>query len=105
MICYKTKTEPEGFAFTSCWDTGGPADYAQVVTALNAYFLPQVNTAFAIQTFYQLKQKTGQTAQQGSIFELLDAANVFRHLTGNQVTFSEALQPKIANSNFMKCIL
>lgn len=50
--------------FSTLADTGGPTDYAQAVTALNAYFVPQVNTTFARQTFYQLKQKTGQTVQQ-----------------------------------------
>ncbi|ROL08902.1 hypothetical protein DPX16_5238 [Anabarilius grahami] len=50
--------------FSTLADTGGPTDYAQAVTALNAYFVPQVNIAFARQTFYQLKQKTGQTVQQ-----------------------------------------
>lgn len=50
--------------FSTLADTGGPTDYEQAVTALNSYFVPQVNTAFARQTFYQLKQKTGQTVQQ-----------------------------------------
>lgn len=50
--------------FSTLADTGGPTDYVQAVRALNAYFVPQVNTAFARQTFYQLKQKTGQTVQQ-----------------------------------------
>ncbi len=50
--------------FSTLADTGGPTDYEQAVTALNAYFVPQVNTAFARQTFYQLKQKEGQTVQQ-----------------------------------------
>ncbi len=50
--------------FSTLADTGGPTDYEQAVTALNAYFVPQVNAAFARQTFYQLKHKAEQTVQQ-----------------------------------------
>lgn len=39
-------------------------DNEQAVTALNAYFVPQVNAAFARQTFYQLKHKAEQSVQQ-----------------------------------------
>ncbi len=50
--------------FSTLADTGGPTDNEQAVTALNAYFVPQVNAAFARQTFYQLKHKAEQTVQQ-----------------------------------------
>jgi hypothetical protein len=41
-------------------DTGEPTDYGRAVAVLNAYFVPQVNTVFARQTFYQLTQKTAE---------------------------------------------
>lgn len=37
--------------FSTLADTGEPTEYVRAVAALNAYFVPQVNTAFARQTF------------------------------------------------------
>ncbi|XP_077861574.1 uncharacterized protein LOC144342001, partial [Saccoglossus kowalevskii] len=44
--------------------TGEVTDYDAAVTALNTYFVPQVNPAFARQTFHQIAQKQGETVQQ-----------------------------------------
>ena len=46
--------------FSTLADTGEPTDNVRAVAALNAYFVPQVNTVFARQTFYQLTQKTAE---------------------------------------------
>ena len=50
--------------FTTLTDTGNATDYARAVDVLNAYFVPQVNSAFARQTFHQITQKPGETVQQ-----------------------------------------
>ena len=50
--------------FTTLTKTGDATDYNRAVEALNAYFVPQVNSAFARQTFHQTSQKPGETVQQ-----------------------------------------
>uniref|UniRef100_A0A1A8UR80 Inter-alpha (Globulin) inhibitor H2 n=1 Tax=Nothobranchius furzeri TaxID=105023 RepID=A0A1A8UR80_NOTFU len=50
--------------FSTLPRTGGAADYAAAVTALNTYFVPQVNAAYARQTFHKLSQTPGETVQQ-----------------------------------------
>ena len=50
--------------FSTLVDTGEATDYAAAVTALNGYFLPKVNTAFARQKFHRLQQKEGETVLQ-----------------------------------------
>ena len=50
--------------FTTLTETGDATDYNRAVEALNAYFVPQVNSAFARQTFHQISQKPGETVQQ-----------------------------------------
>jgi len=50
--------------FSTLADTGEPTDYAAAVTALNGYFLPKVNSAFARQKFHRLQQKEGETVLQ-----------------------------------------
>ena len=50
--------------FTTLPDTGEATDYTRAVEALKAYFVPQVNSAFARQTFHQITQKPGETVQQ-----------------------------------------
>lgn len=50
--------------FSTLDDRGGPGDYDKAVDALNKYFVPQVNTAFARQSFYQISQNNGETVQQ-----------------------------------------
>jgi len=50
--------------FATLPDTGEATDYQAAVDALNAYFVPQVNSAFARQTFHQLQQKEGETVLQ-----------------------------------------
>ena len=42
--------------FTTLTETGDTTNYASVVEALNAYFVPQVNSAFAGQTFHRITQ-------------------------------------------------
>ena len=50
--------------FTTLTKTGDATDYNRAVEALNAYFVPQVNSAFARQTFHPTSQKPGETVQQ-----------------------------------------
>ena len=50
--------------FTTFTDTGNDTDYARAVDVLNAYFVAQVNSAFARQTFHQISQKPRETVQQ-----------------------------------------
>ena len=50
--------------FSTLADTGEATDYAAAVTALNGYFLPKVNSAFARQKFHRLQQKEGETVLQ-----------------------------------------
>ncbi|KAJ8333769.1 hypothetical protein SKAU_G00410880 [Synaphobranchus kaupii] len=50
--------------FSTLANTGEATDYAAAVRALNLYFVPQVNAAFARQTFHKLTQNSGETIQQ-----------------------------------------
>lgn len=50
--------------FSTLENTGEVTDYDAAVTALNSYFVPQVNAAFTRQAFHKLNQKTGETIQQ-----------------------------------------
>ena len=47
--------------FSTLAETSEGTDYAAAVTALNGYFLPKVNSAFARQKFDRLQQKEGET--------------------------------------------
>ena len=40
--------------FTTLTETGDTTNYASAVQALNAYFVPQVNSAFTRQTFHRM---------------------------------------------------
>ena len=50
--------------FTTLTETGDATNYASAVEAVNAYFVPQANSAFACQTFQQITQNPGETVQQ-----------------------------------------
>ncbi|XP_070576981.1 uncharacterized protein [Ptychodera flava] len=50
--------------FSTLSNTGTATEYSEAVTALNTYFVPQVNPAFARQTFHQVVQKQGETVLQ-----------------------------------------
>ena len=50
--------------FTTLTETGDATNYASAVEALNAYFVPRVNSAFARQTFHRITQNPGETVQQ-----------------------------------------
>ncbi|CAH3040357.1 unnamed protein product, partial [Pocillopora meandrina] len=50
--------------FSTLANTGEATDYAAAVTALNGYFLPKVNSAFARQKFHRLQQQPGETVLQ-----------------------------------------
>ncbi len=50
--------------FSTVPDTGNADNYNAAVTALNAYFVPRVNAAYARQSFYKLSQNSGETVQQ-----------------------------------------
>jgi hypothetical protein len=45
-------------------NTGEANDYTAAVNALNAYFAPRLNSAFARNTFRQLQQNAGETVMQ-----------------------------------------
>ena len=45
-------------------DTGDAKDYRKGVDALNAYFVPMVDTTYARHCFRQLTQAPGETIQQ-----------------------------------------
>ncbi|XP_022792659.1 uncharacterized protein LOC111331751 [Stylophora pistillata] len=50
--------------FTTLTGTGDATNYASAVAALNAYFVPQVNSSFTRQTFHRITQNPGETVQQ-----------------------------------------
>ncbi|KAL1268570.1 hypothetical protein QQF64_033933 [Cirrhinus molitorella] len=50
--------------FSTLENTGTTTEYDTAVAALNAYFIPRVNTALARQSFYQVTQRQGETVQQ-----------------------------------------
>ena len=50
--------------FTTFTKTGDATNYASAVEALNAYFVPQVNSAFGRQTCHLITQNPGETVQQ-----------------------------------------
>ncbi len=50
--------------FYTLENTGEANDYAAVVNALNAYFAPKVNSAYARHTFRQLQQNADETVLQ-----------------------------------------
>ena len=50
--------------FTTLTETGNATNYASAVKALNAYFVPRVNSAFARQTFYRITKNPGEKVQQ-----------------------------------------
>lgn len=50
--------------FSTLPNTGEAVDYNEAVAALNAYFVPPVNNAYARQSFYKLSQNPGETVQQ-----------------------------------------
>ena len=50
--------------FSTLPDTGEATHYNEAVEALNAYFVPQVNTALSRHPFQKLHQKPGETVQQ-----------------------------------------
>ena len=47
--------------FDTLPDTGEAKDYKKAIDALNAYFIPQVNTAFEEYNFREAKQQNGET--------------------------------------------
>ena len=50
--------------FTTLTETGDATNYASAVEALNVYFVPQLNSAFARQTFHRIRQNPAETVQQ-----------------------------------------
>lgn len=50
--------------FSTLENTGTVTEYDAAVAALNAYFVPRLNTALARQSFYQITRNTGETIQQ-----------------------------------------
>ena len=52
--------------FYTLENTGEANDYAAAVNALNAYFAPKVNSAYARHTFRQLQQNANETVSQFS---------------------------------------
>ena len=60
--------------FLTLPNTGTVRDYDAAVTALNAYFVPKVNPAYARHTFRQMTQRPGETVRQ-FVTRLWTAAN------------------------------
>ena len=52
------------YIFSTLADTGEINDYQAAIKALNTYFVPKVNSAFARQKFHQVVQKPGETVTQ-----------------------------------------
>ena len=50
--------------FTTLTEIRDTTNYASAVEAPNAYFVPQLNSAFARQTFHRITQSPGETVQQ-----------------------------------------
>jgi hypothetical protein len=50
--------------FSALLDTGEATQYDEAVKALNAYVVPQVNTALAWHAFQKMHQKPGEMVQQ-----------------------------------------
>lgn len=50
--------------FATLLNTGTAKEYGKTVKALNDYFIPKVNTAYARHTFRQLQQKPYEPIQQ-----------------------------------------
>ena len=50
--------------FSTLPNTGDAKDYKKAVDALNAYFVPKVDTTYARHRFRQLTQAAGETTQQ-----------------------------------------
>ena len=50
--------------FATLPDTGGAIDYKKAVDALNLYFIPKVDTAYARHCFRKLSQAPGETVRQ-----------------------------------------
>lgn len=72
--------------FFTLTHTGEVTDYTAAVEALNTYFVPQVNAAYAHQTFHKLSQKQGETVQQiGTHLRQAAKDCDFRGDRGNQI--------------------
>ncbi|XP_014678291.1 PREDICTED: uncharacterized protein LOC106818084 [Priapulus caudatus] len=80
--------------FSTLPATGGVTDYVTAVTALNTYFVPQVNSAFARQTFHRITQKPGETVQQ-FVTRLRKAAR--------DCNFGSDIENQIRDSVLSKC--
>ena len=72
--------------FNTLTETGDATDYNRAVEALNAYFVPQVNSTFARQTFHQISQKPGETVQQFDCDFGTDVDNQIRDKVLNKCT-------------------
>ncbi|KAJ8375480.1 hypothetical protein SKAU_G00060600 [Synaphobranchus kaupii] len=57
--------------FSMLANTGEATDYAAAVRALNLYFVPQVNAAFARQTFHKLTQNSASEQYQHKVANAL----------------------------------
>ena len=80
--------------FSTLPDTGEATDYAATVTALNRYFIPKVNAAFACQKFHRLQQKQGET--------VLQFVTRLRK-EGNDCTFGADFDNQIRDADLCKC--
>ena len=60
----KQRPDVQEISITTLTETGDAANHATVAEALNTYFVPQVNSAFAHQTFHRITQNPGETVQQ-----------------------------------------
>ena len=90
--------------FTTLPDTGTDTDYDAAVQALNTYFVPKVNAAFARQTFHKITQNDVETIQQFST-RLRNAAKDcdFAHDRDNQIR--DAILSKCKSSYIKRKLL
>ena len=63
MLLHRAGTDVQDI-FATLENTGGEADYALAVTALNNYFVPRANAAYARHQFRQIAQRPGETTLQ-----------------------------------------
>ena len=80
----KQRPDVQEISIITSTETGDAANHATVAEALNNYFVPQVNSAFAHQTFHRITQNPGETVQQ-FVTCLRKAAKDFGTDTNNKI--------------------
>ena len=86
--------------FLTLPNTGTVRDYDAAVTALNAYFIPKVNPAYARYTFRQMTQRPGDTVRQ-FVTRLWTAANICDYGTDTKNQIRDEVLCK-CNSDYLR---